>query len=633
MYQRGLARAAHARDAHQAIERYVHVDALEVVLLRAFDAQRSGRGGTRGSGRYLDPPAMKQIIGGQRALRLRKRAGPALKDDLTAMLAGTRPDVDQPVGRLHHLGVVLDHDQRVAGIAQPLHHADDAADVACVKTDGGFVEDEQGIHERGAERRGEIDPLHLTSRQGARLTVEIEISESDIGQILEPRTDLVQQEIDGLVERRRQGKLGEKAQISIDGGEHHVADVDAGRSGRADPPQERLRLQPRPPASRAFGVRAVSRQQYPNVHFIRLGLEPGEEASDAVPDVLGPFALSIQDPGALGIGEIAPGCIERNPAFFGESDQIRLTLFVGLRLPGLDRAFPQRQRRIGNDQAVVDADHSSETTAGLTGADGRIETEGARARVLVGDVAVRAMQLGRETPGCAGHPVLALRIDVEASLTDLESRLDGVVRARRLDRGPAESILDHVQDAIALLVNARVALRGEELLDLRLVEILGNRHGEGEQQPRIARGAGTFVESGADGIDGVAAYGPSATPAMQYRRAREQELQVVVELRHGAHGRAGGAHRIRLIDRDRGRDALDGIHHGAIHAIQELPRVRREGLDIPALTLGVQGVEHQRGFSRAADSRYDDQLVDREVEVEILEIVLTRAANADGIRA
>ena len=62
--------------------------------------------------------------------------------------------------------------------------------------------------------------------------------------------------------------------------------------------------------------------------------------------------------------------------------------------------------------------------------------------------------------------------------------------------------------------------------------------GEGEQQPRIARGAGTLVESGADGIDGVAAYGPSATPAMQYRRAREQELQVVVELRHGAHGRA-----------------------------------------------------------------------------------------------
>ena len=108
---------------------------------------------------------------------------------------------------------------------------------------------------------------------------------------------------------------------------------------------------------------------------------------------------------------------------------------------------------------------------------------------------------------------------------------------------------------------------------------------------------------------------------------------MIVELRHRAHRRAGRAHGIGLIDRDRGRDALDGIDRGAVHAVEELPRVGREGLHVAALPLRVQGVEHERGLSRPAHARDDDELVDGDVEVEILEVVLTRAANANGIRA
>ena len=70
-----------------------------------------------------------------------------------------------------------------------------------------------------------------------------------------------------------------------------------------------------------------------------------------------------------------------------------------------------------------------------------------------------------------------------------------------------------------------------------------------------------------------------------------------------------------------------------VHPIEELPRVGREGLDVAALPLGVQRVEHQRGLSRPAHARDDDQLVERDIEVEILEIVLARAANANRIRA
>ena len=51
------------------------------------------------------------------------------------------------------------------------------------------------------------------------------------------------------------------------------------------------------------------------------------------------------------------------------------------------------------------------------------------------------------------------------------------------------------------------------------------------------------------------------------------------------------------------------------------------------LAFGVQSVEYQRGLPGSAHSGHDDQFVMRKIEVEVLEIVLPRAADADDIRA
>ena len=56
---------------------------------------------------------------------------------------------------------MLDHDQRIARIAQALHHLNDPSHVARVQSDGRLVEYKQGIDERGAQGTGEIDPLDL----------------------------------------------------------------------------------------------------------------------------------------------------------------------------------------------------------------------------------------------------------------------------------------------------------------------------------------------------------------------------------------------------------------------------------------------------------------------------------------
>ena len=113
------------------------------------------------------------------------------------------------------------------------------------------------------------------------------------------------------------------------------------------------------------------------------------------------------------------------------------------------------------------------------------------------------------------------------------------------------------------------------------------------------------------------------------RHAREEQLQVVVDLRHRADGRARALDRVALLDGDGRRDAADLIHLRLVHAVEELPRVGREGLDVAALALGVDRVEGERRLAAAARPGDDVQLAQRQVEVEALEIVLPRAADFD----
>ena len=71
------------------------------------------------------------------------------------------------VGGAHDGLLVLDDDEGVALVAEAVHDADEAVDVARVEADGGFVEDEEGAGEGGAEAGGEIDALDLAAGEGA----------------------------------------------------------------------------------------------------------------------------------------------------------------------------------------------------------------------------------------------------------------------------------------------------------------------------------------------------------------------------------------------------------------------------------------------------------------------------------
>ncbi len=113
--------------------------------------------------------------------------------------------------------------------------------------------------------------------------------------------------------------------------------------------------------------------------------------------------------------------------------------------------------------------------------------------------------------------------------------------------------------------------------------------------------------------------------------AREQQAQVVVDLRHGADGGAWVFRGGLLFDGDGGRQAVDVIDVGLLHHLEELARVRRQALDVAALALGVDGVEGERGFARARQSREHDERVARDLEIDVLQVVLACAAHMDGL--
>src|SRR6266850_1078384 len=404
---------------------------------------------------------------------------------------------------------------------------------------------------------------------------------------------------------------------------------------RPDAPQQRLGLQARAVAGRTRRVGTVARQEHAHVHLVSLGFQPAEEARDAVPDArpgfspAHPLGLAFEHPLALFRSEIAERNVERNAALLRVLLDVVLAVVKAGRLPGPDRAFAQRLRLVRDDKAIVDADHAPEAAASLAGAERRVEGKQARQRLGIVDVAFGAVQVRGVAPRRASRAVRAQRIDVDLALADLERGLDAFDYARFLSRRHLHPILHDLEHRARARVDAVVALRLEQRLDFLFLEVFRHRYRKGEDQARIARGFGTCSELLVYRGRRIAPHGPTAAAAKELSRTREKQLQVVVQLGHRADRRAGRTHWIGLVDGDRRGNPLDRIDLGLVHAVEELARVGTEGLDVAPLPLGVERVENERRLARARDAGDHQQLVQWELEREILEIVLTRAADDD----
>ena len=103
-----------------------------------------------------------------------------------ALLPALRTQVDEPVGGLDDVEVVLDHDDGVAAVDQPVQHVEQPLDVGEVQAGRRLVEDVERPPGRGlGQLGGELDALRLAARERGRGLAEADVAQADVVQRLQ----------------------------------------------------------------------------------------------------------------------------------------------------------------------------------------------------------------------------------------------------------------------------------------------------------------------------------------------------------------------------------------------------------------------------------------------------------------
>ncbi len=106
--------------------------------------------------------------------------GRPLGDNVTAVAAAARAEIDHVVGRADRLRVVLDDEHRRAHVRQLPQVREQPTRVARVKADRRLVEHVERARQAAAELRAEPKALHLAARERGRRAVEGKVAEAHL---------------------------------------------------------------------------------------------------------------------------------------------------------------------------------------------------------------------------------------------------------------------------------------------------------------------------------------------------------------------------------------------------------------------------------------------------------------------
>ena len=97
-----------------------------------------------------------------------------------------RPDVDDMVGRLDHVGIMLDDNDGIALVAQLLKQFIQTMHVARMQADARLIEYICNIDQTAAQVLDHLDALRLAAGQRIRLAIERQVIQPDIDKVLQP---------------------------------------------------------------------------------------------------------------------------------------------------------------------------------------------------------------------------------------------------------------------------------------------------------------------------------------------------------------------------------------------------------------------------------------------------------------
>ena len=147
----------------QQADRNFQIHIAQVVAAGALERQRQLLVAWRALGRHGDFHPARQVFAGQRVRVCHDFGRCAFSDDMAAMHARARADINHIVGQANGVLVVLHHDHRVADIAQVLEGAQQTVVITLVQADGGLVEDIQHPNQPRTNLAGQTNTLGFTA--------------------------------------------------------------------------------------------------------------------------------------------------------------------------------------------------------------------------------------------------------------------------------------------------------------------------------------------------------------------------------------------------------------------------------------------------------------------------------------
>ena len=574
--------------------------------------------------------------------------------DVPAVDTRARADVDDPVGRVDRLLVVLDDDQGVAEVAQREQGLDEAPVVALMQPDGGLIEHVEHSGEARADLGREADALRLAAGQRAGRAAEAQVVEADLQQEVEPSPDLAQHLRRDL--RFALGQL-ELCEILLGVGQAETRRIGDRVAVHQD--GEDLRLEPVAVARQAGHFAQVLRPTLAlrigvGLHVLSLDVRHDALEARGVPHLPAVAVLPLD--GDLVVlpaedrllhveSQIAPRSVERELQVGGEPFEEPLVVLeqsLALRRPGNEDALPDRQLLVGQHEVDVHRHARAEAGAGRACAERCVERE--RARLDLGElqgVAVRARELlGERLP--RGIALLVDEVDLHDAAGKAQRRLDGIGDAAQ-DVGAGDESVDDDGDVVlvALLQHRRLGELNEFAVDdgacvalrrqlLEQVDELPLLLGDDRRDDLVARLLGQLHQLVGDLLHRLPLDHLAALRAVRDADARPEETHVVVDLGDRADRRARVAVRRLLVDGHRGAETLDEVDVGTVDLSEELTRVRAERFDVPALPFSEDRVERKAGLARAAEPREHDERIPRNIEVDVLQIVDAGTSNGEG---
>ena len=178
VHQRRFPRAGNAGDGHEHAQRDHHVHALQIVAVRAENFQELALR-LAAPRRHRDVQIAAQITAGERMRVGQHCVARARKNQLAAVLACARAEIENMVGGENRVGIVLHHQQRVSQVAQAFQNLNQAVGVARVQPDRRLIQHVERAHEVRTQRRGQLDALRLAAGKRGSQPVERQIVEPD----------------------------------------------------------------------------------------------------------------------------------------------------------------------------------------------------------------------------------------------------------------------------------------------------------------------------------------------------------------------------------------------------------------------------------------------------------------------